>query len=734
MKNDPFGRFETIEPKKLNYWNQKLGDLFTYRHDVILKNIVAKKKGGMENGKKRERITVNILELREEIDKEHKKNDPKGFARFKKLIQDRNILVVSVGGTILCKEDLDGFLRPTLTGQDIIGRLSSFIVDTYNLIETKPFEGLATGGIIQGLSPEGLMDSADMTSTLQLELARHIAEKITESKNKGEKILGVIVLHGTDTMASTAAALSLYFERLSIPIIMTGSMKAGEKDDTDAKSNLESSILFAASAPIKPGVYVCFDDRLYTGTRVIHDSADPKKAFRSSARGASGSTAVIKRGVWVEKDRKTRRTKALTLDEAKLRKLAEEELKEKEKGGERAPPDFKVYYTKRVAEMRVSLKYFGRGMGRTYPRIIDIKNTSPVLGVTTYAPSKHEITFKTVVKLFDLDKMAKNRKEWERAKRIEEKERADRVKGALNEGGIDYVGLGEDFSDIGKEETLTPLENRIGLIFRGFTGTEDTRIVLPLVEKAIPVVLGSRVRHDVVKNIFKMGEKYGTDEKLLKAGVIYSEDMVEEMLASKLSIVLGLLKENLTGYGRNDIINDPEKYLYFVKLLMLINYKGEVTIAIGETGNEEKLTQCKYSISTMAKYLAKNGYSKNERILFTKMDRYSEYFYMLRKFLGEKLTETRIMIEIPKETVEIWTGERRNRHKEPRTTEQCYNEVYQEIKTLGEIKNKKKNKEEWRIDIYVEDDNLDKARDLINRLKKNQRIKKVSYSTIRKSG
>ena len=76
------------------------------------------------------------------------------------------------------------------------------------------------------------VDSSDMRP----ELWNRIGEEI--DRCVGERYDGVIILHGTDTMAYTAGALSVMFKNLPIPVILTGSQLPIEAEGTDAKDNL----------------------------------------------------------------------------------------------------------------------------------------------------------------------------------------------------------------------------------------------------------------------------------------------------------------------------------------------------------------------------------------------------------------------------------------------------------------------------------------------------------------
>ena len=91
---------------------------------------------------------------------------------------------------------------------------------------------------------------------------------------------GFIVLHGTDTMAYTASALSFMLEDLSKPVIVTGSQIPWSQMRTDARENLIASILLASKYDI-PEVGLYFHNRLYRGNRARKTDAIGFHAFQS---------------------------------------------------------------------------------------------------------------------------------------------------------------------------------------------------------------------------------------------------------------------------------------------------------------------------------------------------------------------------------------------------------------------------------------------------------------------
>ena len=96
---------------------------------------------------------------------------------------------------------------------------------------------------------------------------------------------GFIIIHGTDTMAYTASALSFMFQNLNKPVVITGSQLPVSHSRTDAIMNLSNAIHIAGNAafglPMIPEVSICFYDRLVRGIMDI-----PEELVKSSVVSA----------------------------------------------------------------------------------------------------------------------------------------------------------------------------------------------------------------------------------------------------------------------------------------------------------------------------------------------------------------------------------------------------------------------------------------------------------------
>jgi L-asparaginase len=114
---------------------------------------------------------------------------------------------------------------------------------------------------------------------------------------------GFVVLHGSDTMAYTASALSFLLEGLDKPVILTGSQLPIGTIRTDAKENLLTAIEIAAAKDeagrsMVPEVAVYFEYRLLRGNRTVKVHAERFEAFRSP-----NWPALAEAGVHIRYDR-----------------------------------------------------------------------------------------------------------------------------------------------------------------------------------------------------------------------------------------------------------------------------------------------------------------------------------------------------------------------------------------------------------------------------------------------
>jgi len=174
-----------------------------------------------------------------------------------------SILVIYTGGTIGMKQNpKTGVLQPFNFEQirEEMPALNKF------------------GFTIHAISLDSLIDSADVQPDFWVKLCHVIA-------NNYEQYCGFVILHGTDTMAYTASALSFMLENLEKPVILTGSQLPIGAIRTDGAENIVSAIEIAAAQyegrPYVPEVCIFFESKLLRGNRTSKYSAEMFRAFRS---------------------------------------------------------------------------------------------------------------------------------------------------------------------------------------------------------------------------------------------------------------------------------------------------------------------------------------------------------------------------------------------------------------------------------------------------------------------
>ena len=171
--------------------------------------------------------------------------------------QNKSILLIYTGGTIGMFKGADGSLKPfdfeKLTAE--IPELKKFDIELNAIAFKKP------------------IDSSNIIPKTWVYLANLIGQHYQQYD-------GFVILHGSDTMAYTASALSFLLEDLCKPVILTGSQLPIGIRRTDAKENLITAIEIAASGNT-PEVCVYFEYKLLRGNRTVKVNAEHFEAFDS---------------------------------------------------------------------------------------------------------------------------------------------------------------------------------------------------------------------------------------------------------------------------------------------------------------------------------------------------------------------------------------------------------------------------------------------------------------------
>ena len=169
----------------------------------------------------------------------------------------KKLMILSTGGTIACTQTEEGLI-PTLSADDILAYAP----------EAKHLAKLETKTILN-------LDS----SNIQPEEWRLIAGAVYDCLPDYD---GIVVLHGTDTMAYTASMLSFMLQNVNKPVVITGSQLPVGHPQTDAKANLRDALITAASGVA--GVVVVFDRQIMLGCRVAKVRTTSQNAFESINR------------------------------------------------------------------------------------------------------------------------------------------------------------------------------------------------------------------------------------------------------------------------------------------------------------------------------------------------------------------------------------------------------------------------------------------------------------------
>jgi L-asparaginase len=174
-----------------------------------------------------------------------------------------SVLIIDTGGTI-------GMVHDRETG-------SLVPIDFKHITKHVP-ELSKFGYDLQSVSFDPVKDSSNIDPDVWVKMA----ETIEINYNKFD---GFIVLHGTDTMAYSASALSFMLENLAKPVIFTGSQLPIGLLRTDGRENLITAIEIAAAKEngksLVPEVCIYFDNELTRGNRTTKFSAEHFDAFNS---------------------------------------------------------------------------------------------------------------------------------------------------------------------------------------------------------------------------------------------------------------------------------------------------------------------------------------------------------------------------------------------------------------------------------------------------------------------
>ncbi len=176
---------------------------------------------------------------------------------------NRSVLIIYTGGTIgMVNDPVSGSLVP---------------IDFRHISDQVP-ELRRFGFTLETVTFDPVIDSSEVVPDTWVRIARTIEENY-------DKFDGFVVLHGTDTMAYSASALSFMLQGLEKPVIFTGAQLPIGVLRTDGKENLITAIEIAAERvdglPVVPEVCIYFENKLLRGNRTVKYSAEHFNAFVS---------------------------------------------------------------------------------------------------------------------------------------------------------------------------------------------------------------------------------------------------------------------------------------------------------------------------------------------------------------------------------------------------------------------------------------------------------------------
>ena len=220
---------------------------------------------------------------------------------------ESKVLVLYTGGTIGMVRNSEGALEPSANAFEAMLRKACTLHDeAYSQNRFGHLIGQSEGRvtspplvlphvenhrriIYQVYEYDPLLDSSNMTMDDWVQIARDIQDLY-------EVFNGFVVLHGTDTMAFTASALSFMLEHLGKPVIVTGSQIPCFETRSDGRDNFVGALILAGNYHI-PEVGVYFRHQLMRGNRTIKISASDLDAFESP-----NMAPLVKVGIEIEVD------------------------------------------------------------------------------------------------------------------------------------------------------------------------------------------------------------------------------------------------------------------------------------------------------------------------------------------------------------------------------------------------------------------------------------------------
>jgi glutamyl-tRNA(Gln) amidotransferase subunit D len=169
-----------------------------------------------------------------------------------------HVIIMSTGGTIASRVDYrTGAVRSAISASDLYGVVPELAevarVDTEIVFS---------------------LYSENVTQKHWTELAETVAKRIKQGAD------GIVIAHGTDTMAYTSAALSFALQNLPVPVILVGAQRSSDRPSSDAATNLIGAVKAAGEAPFAE-VGLAMHETVSDTTIIVHRGTKVRKCHTS---------------------------------------------------------------------------------------------------------------------------------------------------------------------------------------------------------------------------------------------------------------------------------------------------------------------------------------------------------------------------------------------------------------------------------------------------------------------
>ena len=169
-----------------------------------------------------------------------------------------HVVIMSTGGTIASRVDYrTGAVRSALSASDLYGVVPE--LSDVAQVDTE---------IVFSLYSENI------TQKHWKELAETVAKRIEQGVD------GVVIAHGTDTMAYTSAALSFALQNLPVPVVVVGAQRSSDRPSSDAATNLIGAVKAAGEAPFAE-VALAMHENVSDTTIALHRGTKVRKCHTS---------------------------------------------------------------------------------------------------------------------------------------------------------------------------------------------------------------------------------------------------------------------------------------------------------------------------------------------------------------------------------------------------------------------------------------------------------------------